>query len=234
MQKTPPTRLACLFFDFDGTILDTETPELHSWQEVYAQFDQEISLTLWYKNLGLGHDAPFNPYTYLENVTGKPIDQDQIRTKRRARFAELLAKEPPRPGIVDVLERATAQNIPALCVSSSPHAWVDGHLERIGLAHFFQKTICLEDAPRSKPYPDLYEVALQWAGVISSESIAIEDTKNGIAAAQGAGIFTLAYPNPVTIHLDLSAADGHITDAKEILTYLPLCSKVRKGNYHNH
>jgi HAD superfamily hydrolase (TIGR01509 family) len=221
-HKIPPTRLACLFLDFDGTILDTETAELSSWQEIYAQFDQEIPLTLWYECLGLGRDAPFNPYTYLENTIGTPIDHDKIRTQRRARFAELLADEGVRPGILEVLRRAGAQNIPVLCVSSSPHSWVDGHLERLGLLSFFRRTICLEDAPRAKPHPDLYQAALERAGVAPSESLAIEDTKNGIAAAQAAGIFTFAYPNPVTIHLDLSAADGHITDAKEILDYFAL------------
>jgi HAD superfamily hydrolase (TIGR01509 family) len=218
MQKTP-TRLSCLFLDFDGTILDTETAELCAWQEIYAQFGQELPLPLWYECLGLGRDAPFEPYAYLENAIGTPIDKEKIRTQRRARFAELLADEAIRLGISEVLEWTQTKNIPVLCVSSSPHAWVDGYLERRGLLQFFRKTICLEDAPRAKPFPDLYEAALQWAGVAPSDSIAIEDTKNGIAAAQSAGIFTLAYPNPVTIHLDLSAADAHITSANEILKY---------------
>jgi HAD superfamily hydrolase (TIGR01509 family) len=147
---------------------------------------------------------------------GHRFEQEQLRTERRARFARLIATEEPRAGILAVLQATYERQVPVLCVSSSPHEWVDGHLERLGLTHFFLATLCLEDAPRAKPWPDLYEAALAHVGVLASDALAVEDTKNGIQAATAAGIYTIAYPNPVTVNLDLSAADRILTAGEKI------------------
>jgi beta-phosphoglucomutase-like phosphatase (HAD superfamily) len=53
----------------------------------------------------------------------------------------------------------------------------------------------------------LYLLACERLSVETSLSVALEDSPNGIAAAKAAGLYTVAVPNRVTIHLDLSAAD---------------------------
>lgn len=39
--------MQALIFDFDGTILDTETSEFQAWQEVYQQYGAELRLDYW-------------------------------------------------------------------------------------------------------------------------------------------------------------------------------------------
>ena len=60
---------------------------------------------------------------------------------------------------------------------------------------------------RSKPDPELYELAMRELGVRPEETIAVEDSPNGVAAAKAAGLFCVAVPNPLTAGLALHQAD---------------------------
>ena len=62
----------------------------------------------------------------------------------------------------------------------------------------------------------LYLEALEQLGVRAGEAIALEDSTNGVAAAKAAGIFTVAFPNPVTSDSDLSAADLVVHSLEEV------------------
>jgi beta-phosphoglucomutase-like phosphatase (HAD superfamily) len=52
----------------------------------------------------------------------------------------------------------------------------------------FAAVVCAEDAPQLKPDPQVYLRALQGLGVDASAAFALEDTPNGLLAAQAAGI----------------------------------------------
>jgi putative hydrolase of the HAD superfamily len=56
---------------------------------------------------------------------------------------------------------------------------------------------------RTKPSPDLYLSACEGLKVAPSEAIAFEDSLNGLRAAKGAGLYSVATPNSITAHLPL-------------------------------
>jgi HAD superfamily hydrolase (TIGR01509 family) len=118
--------------------------------------------------------------------------------------------QPPRPGIVALLDDARACGLKIGVASSSKHAWVDGHLARLGLSDRFDAITCADDVARAKPFPDLYVKACERLNVDVKEAVAIEDSPNGIAAARAAGVFVTTYPNTLTRYLDVSAADHRV------------------------
>lgn len=202
----PAMALRAIIFDFDGLILDTESPALQCWQELYAAFECPFPLDDWYASLGCAVRT-FDPYGHLVSFAAPRLTMEELRTRRRAREHELVGGAGLRPGIGAYLAAAQGMGLKLAVASSSHHPWVDGHLKRMGVHEFFSAIICAEDSPRHKPDPAPFQLALQAIGVEAEEAIALEDSPNGIAAAQGAGIFTVAVPNDVTRHLDLSAAD---------------------------
>src|SRR3990170_134122 len=135
--------LKALIFDFDGLILDTETPELQVWQKIYRDHGVELSTSLWGQIVGGNGISVFDPI---------------------------------------------------------------GHLERLGLFDQFDSIMCGDDVLKTKPFPDLFIGTLEKLAVQSSEAIVFEDSPNGIQAANAAGIFSVAVPNPVTRMFDLSHA----------------------------
>ena len=197
--------IRALLFDFDGLIVDTETPSYASWREVYREHGQELPLERWAAIIGT--IGGFEPLDYLEELHG-PIDREAVRTRRQEHELELLEIEELRPGILDYLEEAKRRGLKTAIVSSSSRRWVDRHLTRLERSEDFDEIVTADrDRERAKPRPTLYLEALERLGVGAAEAIAFEDSPNGVAAAKAAGIFTVAVPNGVTASLGLEEAD---------------------------
>jgi HAD superfamily hydrolase (TIGR01509 family) len=113
------------------------------------------------------------------------------------------------PGVLNMIHSAKQHNLKLAIASSSPHSWVDGHAQHLGIFHHFDKVICADDvgAGRTKPNPDLFLLALKQLEVGKDAAVVFEDSPNGVTAANRAGIFVVAVPNHVTAMLNLEHAN---------------------------
>lgn len=194
-DDAPRPSLSAIFFDFDGTLLDTESTVLASWEAEYAHHGQILDRAAWLGGIGTeGRDW----YAVLGALVGPSFDRADAQLRRRAHEAELVADLALREGLVECLSDAHELGLVLAVVSSSPRDWVVGHLERLDLLEKFEAVITREDAPRAKPHPDLYLEALQRLGLSPHNVLAVEDSANGVAAAVAAGLNVVAIPNPVT------------------------------------
>ena len=99
-----------LLFDFDGLLLDTETPSRLAFEEMYRDHGHELPREHWATVIGtLG--AEFEPYTHLEELVGEPLDRDALDAKRRQREFELCDLEELRPGIESYLAEAERRGL---------------------------------------------------------------------------------------------------------------------------
>ena len=195
-----------LIFDFDGLILDSETPDYLSWQETYRSFGVELPLDVWVQNIGSVHF--FNPFAYLESLLGREIDREAVKAGRRQRDDELMAQQTILPGVVAYLAEARQLGLKTAVASSSRHAWVDPLLTRLGIRDQFAAVCCRDDVgDRSKPDPAVYQAALDALNIRPDEALAFEDSPHGAAAAKAAGIFCAVVPNQMTSRLTFAQAD---------------------------
>lgn len=199
--------LRALFFDFDGLILDTETPEIRVWKEIFAEHGLDYPDEHWISSIGRGADLiEETPIQLLRRTLGRDIEDERISTERHRRVMAAIDKESVRPGVIRLATEAKSVELRICVVSSSRHNWVDNHLSRLGIASLFETTICRDDVARAKPFPDLYLAACEWAGVQPFEAATLEDSPTGLTAANAAGVFSIAVPNDSTKRLDLSHA----------------------------
>ena len=208
--------LKALIFDFDGLILDTETPDLHAWQEIYTRHGQEISLQTWGQIVGGTGNSAFEPASHLEDLLGNAIDLAAIKQLAFQLSYEAILKQPILPGARDLLEAARNKPYRLAIASSSPHDWVDNHLKRLGLFDYFEAILCGDDVIRTKPDPGLYLAALRALNVQAGEAVVFEDSPNGILAANAAGIFSVAVPNPLTAQLGVDHASLVLKSLEEV------------------
>jgi HAD superfamily hydrolase (TIGR01509 family) len=208
--------LKALIFDFDGLILDTETPEMQVWQELFARHGQAFSVETWGQIVGGAGHTTFEPAAYLEGLVGQPIDRLAVNRQARQLSDEAILRQPVLPGAVELIRKAKSEAYPLAIASSSPHIWVDTHLKRIGLFEYFNFILCAEDVTRTKPDPGLYLAALKALQVYAGEAVVFEDSPNGIQAAKTAGIFTVAVPNPLTAQLSLGQPDLILSSLEEV------------------
>jgi HAD superfamily hydrolase (TIGR01509 family) len=199
--------IKALLFDFDGLILDTETPEVVAWQKVYAHYGIEFPIQQWGKIVGGSGYKDFSPVAYLAEKTGLHFDPSLERADRRVSDRSLVEYQPILPGVLDYIHAARARGLRLAVASSSNHAWIDPLLQRLDLQNYFDAVICIEDGKRAKPNPDIFLKALEALDVRPEEALVFEDSPNGVKAANAAGIRVIAVPNPITAQLGVSGAD---------------------------
>ena len=201
--------LRALLFDFDGLILDTETPVYRSWQELYESFGVRLELSTWGRTVGTISGEQYH-FESLERQLGRSVDRLTLSPLRLQREVELIAAQPALPGVLAYLQDARRLGLKTGLASSASCDWVTGHLERLGLIHFFDHIWASDDVDQVKPNPELYLALLNALGVPAGEALALEDSPIGVRAAQGAGIFCVAVPNPLTRQLSLEHADLYL------------------------
>lgn len=198
--------IRALIFDFDGTIVDTETPDYRSLASIYEEHGCALPLDFWALALGTS-PSPVDLFDSLADQLGKPLDRLALHQLRIERFHQLVWREGLREGVLDLLQRARTKGVLTAVASSADRSWVEGHLQRLAIPDLFDCIRTAEDVTHTKPYPDLYLSVLEGLGISNKEAVAIEDSPNGIRAAKAAGIFCVAVPNEITSRLDLSSAD---------------------------
>ena len=212
MTAVPP---AALVFDFDGLILDTESSEFHSVAAVYDAHGLELVLEEWHEIVGTADHPHWTEM--LQAALGRQIeDLEGLRQQRLEVHHSLIEQEDVRPGVVALLDEAGAAGVPCGVASSSPRAWVEGHLERIGLRDRFAVVRTRDDVTLAKPDPELYQAATVALGVDARCSVAFEDSRHGVTAAKAAGLAAVACPNPITQSMDLSHADLVVTSLADV------------------
>lgn len=198
--------IRALVFDFDGLILDTETPMRESWQEILDGHGISLPDPKWAMLLGSSVDPP-QLYEFLEEHVGHPVDRADLRERRMARELELLDGRDVLPGVRALVEEARDAGLQLAVASSSDHVWVDGLLAKHGLFDAFDEIVCSDDVKQIKPAPDLYLEAVRRLAVGPEDAMAFEDSIHGVAAAKRAGLFCVAVPNPITRCLVFRDAD---------------------------
>ncbi len=202
--------LKALIFDFDGLILDTETPEVLVWQSIYKEHGFELPVQEWEKTIGGYGLSNFDAAEHLALLSSGRLEPVSLRARYRKDADVIIHANPILPGVVDMIEQAKQAGMQVAIGSSSPHSWVDTHAKRLGIFDYFDRIICQDDvAPgRTKPNPDIYLKALEQLNVKNDAAVVFEDSPNGVLAARRAEIFAVAVPNPLTVKMGVS---GDIT-----------------------
>jgi len=210
--------ITALIFDFDGLILDTETPDYVAWKDIYREHGFELPHDEWGKIVGGYGLSHFDAAEHLALLSQGRLDSVILRARHQLQARAAIARAAVLPGVLDYIHEAKRLGLKLAIASSSPHSWVDTHAKRLGLFHYFDKVICADDVGvgRTKPNPDLFLLALNQLQVQKNEAVVFEDSPNGVLAANRAGIFVVAVPNPVTALLKLDGANAIVKSLLDI------------------
>lgn len=200
--------IKALIFDFDGTIIDTETAWYIAFRDAYKTHGIELTLEQYSQCLGTSLHS-FNPYTHLKTHHNLPIDLEDFKHLVQQQHTEMMIQERIRPGILKLLETAKSQGLKIGLASSSERTWIDKFVKLHGIEDYFECYCTADTVKKVKPDPELYLQALEKLGVEANEAIAIEDSPNGARAAVAAGISTVVIKNDITNQLPFS--EGHHT-----------------------
>jgi dihydroxyacetone kinase phosphoprotein-dependent L subunit len=214
---------SALILDCDGVIADTERfGHLIAFNQTFEEFGLPVhwSVADYQRKLliGGGKERMASLLTpEFIAAAGLPADADGQRAavaawhRRKTQiYLDLVASGavPPRPGIARLVAAARDAGWLVAVASTSAQASVQATLERaVGQELARSVRVFAGDiVPHKKPSPDIYLLALRELGVTAAGAVVVEDSRNGLLAAAGAGIACLITVNDFTAGEDFSEA----------------------------
>lgn len=207
--------IKALIFDFDGTVIDTETPWFKAFRSAYQERNRELTLEKYTPCIGSGLHA-FNPYEDLLSQMELPIYLDSFRESIRMRHEAFMERETLRPGVLDYLRAAKAGGLKIGLVSTSFRKTVSHYLDKLNIASYFDYICTSDDVTHVNPDPEMYMQVLSRLGVKAHEAIAIEDSPNGVKAAKRAGLYCVLVPNILTSYLEFEPPHYRLTSLADL------------------
>ena len=117
----------------------------------------------------------------------------------------------PLPGALELAEELRG-SVPIAVASNSPREILAGALEAAGLSDAFDVVIGVDEVSEAKPAPDLYLTASERLGAPPAESIAVEDSPAGVAAARAAGLYVIGIPSLAGVALEADMTADSLDD----------------------
>ncbi len=188
--------LQAIFFDMDGLLIDSEPLWCEVESEVMAHLGGRWSPDDQHDLVGGSLDKTVD---YLLARGTRPAPRDEVGRWLVDGLTALLLERgvPVLPGARELLAEVTSAGMPSALVTSSERQIMEAVIPKIGMS--FGATVCAEDVRDSKPAPEPYLRAAELLGVDPAGCIALEDSPNGVAAAEAAGCLVIAIPSLLPI-----------------------------------
>ena len=205
-----------VLFDMDGVIVDTEP--LHH-KAYYAMFDEvgiEVSPELYQSFTG---QSTINICRRLCDHFSLQKTPETLMHLKRDNFTYLFKHDDSLQLIDGVLERIQEyheNDLKLVLASSASMMTINNVFERFELDSYFIAKFSGADLKQSKPHPEIFEKAAAATGYKREACMVIEDSTNGIKAANAAGIFCVGYDSKHSKNQDYSIADMVISDFSAI------------------
>jgi HAD superfamily hydrolase (TIGR01509 family) len=212
--------LKALIFDCDGVLVDTER-DAHrvGFNRAFAEhgIDAEWDVELYGKLLLVAGGkermrAYFDEYGWPEGADTDEARDELIvelhKTKTQI-TSELVSTLPVRPGVLRIVDEAIAAGVRlGVCTTSNPK-FIDAVLDLFGPGRkaAFEFVHAGDVVAKKKPAPDIYLMAIETLGLPAHECVVIEDSRNGLLAAKGAGLPCLITTSTYTVEEDFAEAD---------------------------
>ena len=213
--------IKALIFDCDGVLVDTERDGHRvGFNRAFAEMgiDAEWDVALYGKLLLVAGGkermrAYFDEYGWPDGADTTEARDELILALHKLKTeitAGLVAEGglPLRPGIARIVDEAIRAGVRlGVCTTSNPR-FIDAVLDLLGPERKakFDFVHAGDVVAKKKPAPDIYLLALDTLGLRPHECMVIEDSRNGLLAARGAGLPTLITTSTYTVDEDFTGA----------------------------
>jgi HAD superfamily hydrolase (TIGR01509 family) len=213
--------MQALIFDCDGVLVDTERDGHRvAFNEAFARagLGDAWDVALYGKLLLIaGGKERMRHYFDVEGWPDAAGDDKdaflaEMHKSKTQIFSDLIASGqlPLRAGVLRLVDDAIAAGVRlGVCTTSAPKS-IDSVLDLMGSERKskFEFVLAGDIVSRKKPDPEIYELARSKLDLPTSECIVIEDSRNGLLAAAGAGFPCFITTSTYTVDEDFSEAIG--------------------------
>lgn len=185
-----------VIFDMDGVLVNSEPLHHQVFQVQFKELNIVVSDDLFATFTG---NANKTIYEKLKNNFAIQESAENLIAQKNRLFIEAFHNDSSHnliEGVKDLIIELHQKGMQLIVASSSEMEIIDAIFERFDLNQYFTYKVSGADFPESKPNPAIFLKAVELSGHLKSECIVIEDSSNGIKAANSAGIYCIAYKAP--------------------------------------
>lgn len=208
-----------ILFDFDGTVANTNSLVINSWQHTYKRLtgksaDEKAIKATFGEPLPVSMEKAF-PDTPAEEAIAI------YRAHQKDIYQALIE---PFPGMTELIKNLKKQGLKVAVVTSRMRGSTMVGLEKFGVVEYIDCIVTCEDTDKHKPDPEPVLIALERLGINAEQALMVGDSMFDIKCAHNAGVkaVLVSWAEAVTEE-DLQGEDRpeyFIDEAQDLLTIL--------------
>ena len=205
-----------VIFDMDGVIVDTEPVHRYAYYKLFDELGIQVSEEIYTSCTGL---STKNTFQKLKEIFNLKEDVEFLVLKKRVLFNDAFDSKPDLElldGVEDLIHDLYLKGMQLIVASSASKVTIERVFNRFKLHSFFSHIVSGEDFPKSKPDPAIFKHAVSLAIAEKENCIVIEDSTNGIRAANEAGIYCVGYKSLHSEGQDYSLSNTVINHFTEL------------------
>lgn len=205
-----------VIFDMDGVIVDTEPLHKKAYYQHFGELGIEVDAELFSRFTG---KSTRNVYQMIKEIFKIDTDVEALIQKKRTIFYGLFDSDPALQlldGVENLVKNLHSANFQLILASSAAKSTINRVFKRFDLFPYFSHLVSGEDFPESKPNPAIFIEAQRLSGNVKTSCIIIEDSTNGILAANRADIFCVGYKSANSKNQNYELADMVIQHFDEL------------------
>ena len=208
-----------LIFDMDGTLVHNMPTHNQAWQDTLSEAGIHINQDE-FNRATTGKKTP----EILRMMFGAQLSDAELAywgNRKEALYRQRFACcREPLPGLLHLLEQASALGLPMAVATAAPPENIPFILDALDLRRYFKAVVGAADIKNGKPDPEIFLKSAQTLGVDPARCLVFEDALAGIEAARRAGMHAIMICT--TIGPQEVAAQNHVLSAVADFTYLDL------------
>lgn len=217
--------MKALIFDCDGVLVDTERDGHRvAFNRAFAQQGLELEWDVDVYGSLLKIAGGKERMRHYFDGHGWPAgvdDREEFIQRMHARKTDLYmqiiesGQLPLRSGVRRLIDEAIEAGVDLAVCSTSNERAVHLVVEKmLGMQRKtkFRAILAGDVVSHKKPHPEIYQWAKQRLGLCGEDCVVIEDSRNGLLAAKGAGMHCLVTISAYTADEDFSEADRVVSE----------------------
>jgi len=176
-----------VLFDMDGVVVDNLPYHVDAWLLFCERKNIPLTREIFYRELNGMNSKDTFEWFYKREMTRAEVEV--LEEEKELIYRDFYrAHMQPAPGLLEFLSALRSHGIKTALATSAGPGNIDFIVDGLGIRDQFDAIIGGAEVTKGKPNPEIYLKAAALVGVDPASCWVIEDSLQGIAAGQSAGM----------------------------------------------